>query len=856
MSNEYLDIDSTYRDRNLWPLPGQFEIPIAQSGIKQKGEAIDPVSLAEPVAVWSCNGLTTSQASTFQIYGKIAPPVTYGNVGYNLDTKNFTIVFTDTYNNSVQTADDYYVGLIFWNVTNSEFSRITSYKYIGNSQTTPSTWSIALISIADSLTTINFDDTFNITDTSDLSRTNYPILFVPNGKEQDDAYLNYILYCETNNDYRNITKYDSLRKYVFSEAWSEINNIIYQYYGNFCIRKEPPLFPLKLETSQFVNTTSTSTIVNVTISGSCSLKIFTTDNTVAIQNKITIPYKYDFLRIRPYRTTSISNNILLAGSGDNNIGSTINGIQFTDINNSILSTIFDITNNGPNASSLRWVSVGYLAGIATDTITYSDDGITWIASANNPFFSGSSVSHGLCVFYYNYSSVWFAGGGSIFSPPLSPFAVSNDGNNWTSLTTPFTDGIVNGISVTRKNGLNFVVVVGRDVTATRSIIYGSFIPPSIISYALVTNDPFIGGQGNNVLSNDIYFVAVGYNSLRTQCIAVSMDGGNWATSTNNPFTGGEGISIGWNGSHWVAVGRNTINSVSIARSSNGFDWTISTNNPFFASYQVNDVIWSGSYWIAVGGSGAGNFGIGSSCVAISSDGLYWTSTKLIDDQLGKAFFSISIYNNTNFTNVGIYNENLVSQSRQITAYTNNGTTASFTVTPPFTGTNLFATASTYTIEVEQFSYDNFNPFSYTGTLVQQASCYEFELVNLILPNYTLASGNGSKIAFYPYVYVEISNVSSSGSKLKNILSSNNPNATKMIFKIPIYDIQDPLTTPFVRLIDASMTQTIKFKPDDNLYFTVKLPNGDVFQTLLPETFSPEIPNANAQVSATFRLKRY
>ena len=37
MSNtRILDIDSTYRNRNEWPLPGAFEIPISQTGRKDK----------------------------------------------------------------------------------------------------------------------------------------------------------------------------------------------------------------------------------------------------------------------------------------------------------------------------------------------------------------------------------------------------------------------------------------------------------------------------------------------------------------------------------------------------------------------------------------------------------------------------------------------------------------------------------------------------------------------------------------------------------------------------------------------------------------------------------------------------
>ena len=165
-SNGFIDLDSTYRNRKIWPKSGQFEINIAQTGTKEKGNALDPVSLAEPLVVWSCNALTTSQPTTFQLYGEISPPNLYGHVGYNQNSNNVTIVFTNQYNNSVQQQDNYFVGLILWNVTQSTFSRITSYKYIGNSQTIPPIYSLALISIDEPLS-FDFQDNFVITDDSD-----------------------------------------------------------------------------------------------------------------------------------------------------------------------------------------------------------------------------------------------------------------------------------------------------------------------------------------------------------------------------------------------------------------------------------------------------------------------------------------------------------------------------------------------------------------------------------------------------------------------------------------------------------------------------------------------------------------
>jgi hypothetical protein len=160
-------------------------------------------------------------------------------------------------------------------------------------------------------------------------------------------------------------------------------------------------------------------------------------------------------------------------------------------------------------------------------------------------------------------------------------------------------------------------------------------------------------------------------------------------------------------------------------------------------------------------------------------------------------------------------------------------------------------------EVEQFSYDNVNPFVYTGSQVSQQEmvCYEVELLNLILPNAVLNAGLGSRIAFYPYIYVELSNVSGSGAGLTNIIYSNNPNSTRMIFRVPVDDVPNPLISSFVKIDGDGMVQTIKFKPNDNLRFSVRLPNGELYKTVLEEMYGPNPPNPLSQISAMFSIKR-
>ena len=54
-NNRYLEICSEYRDRNRFPKPGQFEIPISVNGRKSINHAIDPVSLGVPIISWTSN---------------------------------------------------------------------------------------------------------------------------------------------------------------------------------------------------------------------------------------------------------------------------------------------------------------------------------------------------------------------------------------------------------------------------------------------------------------------------------------------------------------------------------------------------------------------------------------------------------------------------------------------------------------------------------------------------------------------------------------------------------------------------------------------------------------------------------
>jgi hypothetical protein len=159
------------------------------------------------------------------------------------------------------------------------------------------------------------------------------------------------------------------------------------------------------------------------------------------------------------------------------------------------------------------------------------------------------------------------------------------------------------------------------------------------------------------------------------------------------------------------------------------------------------------------------------------------------------------------------------------------------------------------INIVSFSNDNYTPLIYNGSVVSQNEtvAYEISLVNLTLPNSTLVTG--ARIAYYSYIYVELSNVTASSSSSKNIIYSNNPNSNRALFLVPITDINDPQRSPFIKLDAGSMVQTVKFKPNDCLRFSVFLPDGTLYQTITSDYYSPSAPNPLVQIDALFGIKR-
>lgn len=173
------------------------------------------------------------------------------------------------------------------------------------------------------------------------------------------------------------------------------------------------------------------------------------------------------------------------------------------------------------------------------------------------------------------------------------------------------------------------------------------------------------------------------------------------------------------------------------------------------------------------------------------------------------------------------------------------------ITPSPSGS--FSDNSPY--EILRFTRDNVVNLNYNGTMVSQNQLvnYEIELISLIIPNVPLKTGSLS--AFYPYVFVQLNNISETNTVGKNLIYSNNPNASNATFIAPIPDVSDPTVSRFLQYSAIGMVQTIKFKPNDDLFFSVTLPGGELFTPVESDNMSPLPPKPELEITAVFSIKR-
>lgn len=159
--------------------------------------------------------------------------------------------------------------------------------------------------------------------------------------------------------------------------------------------------------------------------------------------------------------------------------------------------------------------------------------------------------------------------------------------------------------------------------------------------------------------------------------------------------------------------------------------------------------------------------------------------------------------------------------------------------------------------IYHFTKEGIVPLNFSGTYLTQSTmtCYEMNVISLILPNTPIDNLNSYLTSAFPYVLLEISNVTMPMSHNINTIYSNNPYTNHITFVVPISDVSDPIFSKFIKLNSGGMSQIIKFTPADNLRFRLLLPNGELFKTSIMDYAPPSEPNPLIQISLVIQLKK-
>ena len=189
MSKKYIELNSQYRNRTLYPNPADFRVNLSNSGMRMQYNAFDPVSKSYPINTftgWTSVNCTYVTPST-------------GVVGLSAGS-------TFTVTGVLQTIDDYYVGCTISNGSTSQLRRIIGIKYlntIGGNKYFQVTVDIPF-------DPFNANYTFTIYNASDFSGSDIFYIFIPDSVSLDNYYTGYSIYNRTLKKYAILTSFDKV----------------------------------------------------------------------------------------------------------------------------------------------------------------------------------------------------------------------------------------------------------------------------------------------------------------------------------------------------------------------------------------------------------------------------------------------------------------------------------------------------------------------------------------------------------------------------------------------------------------------------------------------------------------------
>lgn len=133
----------------------------------------------------------------------------------------------------------------------------------------------------------------------------------------------------------------------------------------------------------------------------------------------------------------------------------------------------------------------------------------------------------------------------------------------------------------------------------------------------------------------------------------------------------------------------------------------------------------------------------------------------------------------------------------------------------------------------------------------QGGDYELELLWLSVPNQVLDVGYGGTLDRYPYIYCSL--YTGITNTTQQVLYSNNPYTSKVLFKVPVNEYFGD--TSFITLKDSKAKQTVYFDPSQDLFFELTLPDGTVISFNEFDNMPPYPPNPFLQINLLVSMKK-
>lgn len=230
---KYLELDSTYRNRQKWPLQSIFEANTLRNVLEH-----DPISDAAPITSWAGNTVT-----------KVAIVVSGTSTTLTISASNLHYI-ENYYRNAPVTP----LGLC-----------IASYCYLGSNQ--------AMLTFNEHFVPLTVGSSITIVDPTNLGLNQ---VFVPTARPISNYYVGQLLYDETIELYSLITSFNAAIGCVTVAApipgWAASDN--------FCIRTLPPL------ATDTVGVSSTPGLINVSTATEGSFIRLLPDYTASLLGEI------------------------------------------------------------------------------------------------------------------------------------------------------------------------------------------------------------------------------------------------------------------------------------------------------------------------------------------------------------------------------------------------------------------------------------------------------------------------------------------------------------------------------------------------------------------------------------------